>query len=199
MSRHDISFLGITSCGPFTLPQSSQTFDVCSPLHDVYNTAIVLFGLLTIAGAILTRPAWPPGRLASIGIALVILGAIGAILAGLFTADQDLGMHAAGALLHFVLTSVGTVLLGVAVLDRRTSLGAFSIACGAISLTAFILYGSQIDLGLGRGGMARLASYPCTLWLVVTGATLLMLRNRRLDQTLRSGDAVASRIARHTR
>jgi hypothetical protein len=45
----------------------------------------------------------------------------------------------------------------------------YTIFSGLISLSAFFLFISQIYLGIGIGGMERLAGNLQTLWLIVFG------------------------------
>jgi hypothetical protein len=56
------------------------------------NTAFVLVGLLTAAGAILTRGQRPRCRMATVRAALVAAGA-GGVLVGLALADVNLAVH----------------------------------------------------------------------------------------------------------
>jgi hypothetical membrane protein len=179
----DISALGVTACGPFVDPISGQTMDVCSPLHVVMNAGFVLLGLLTIAGAVLTFGAWPHNRRAKFGLALLAVGGLGTILTGLSPANVDPTRHGAGALIYWILGSVGIVLLGLALWNARRGLAIFSLVCGALTLAAFVLYGAQTYLGLGRGIMERIAGYTPTIWLIVLGVVLLR-------EALRDGRAV---------
>jgi len=85
-SENAISDLGITSCGPFELPDGSSAY-VCSPRHALMNGSFVAFGLLVIAGAILTRRAWPRRRSTTVGLTLVGLAGAGVIVIGLVPAN----------------------------------------------------------------------------------------------------------------
>ncbi|HEU5430093.1 MAG TPA: DUF998 domain-containing protein, partial [Thermomicrobiales bacterium] len=169
----DISALGITTCGPFVDPTTGQTMNVCSPLHVVMNAGFVLLGLLTIAGAVLTFSAWPRNRRSKFGLALLAAGAVGTILTGLSPANVDSTRHGAGALIYWGFGSVGIMLLGLALWNARRGLAIFSLVCGAIALAAFVLYGAQTYVGLGRGIMERIAGYTPTIWLIVLGGALL--------------------------
>ena len=53
-----VSDLGNTACGPWL----AYAY-VCSPLHAVMNAALVLSGVLTLAGLYLTYDLWPRRRL----------------------------------------------------------------------------------------------------------------------------------------
>jgi hypothetical protein len=47
------------------------------------NTMFVVVGVLTSAGAVLTRGIWPRRRVTSVGVAIVVLAGVGGILVGL--------------------------------------------------------------------------------------------------------------------
>jgi hypothetical membrane protein len=175
----DISLLGLARCGPFLNPQTHQSVEVCSPLHGLFNGSLLLLGPLMLAGLILTRPAWPENRLARTALGLMAVGAVGPVLGGWFPADTNLVVHVAGAILYFLVGGLGIVLLGIALRHESRTGAMFSIACGGITFIAFVLYGRLIYLGLGRGGMERLAAWPLSLWFIITGVTLLLRHARR--------------------
>jgi hypothetical membrane protein len=77
------------------------------------NTVFVVAGGLTSAGAVLTRAIWPRRRVASVGVALVVLAGVGGILVGLAPANANLAVLGAGALPQ-VPGAVGPLVLGVA-------------------------------------------------------------------------------------
>jgi hypothetical membrane protein len=49
----------------------------------------------------------------------------------------------------------------------------FSILMGIASITALFLYGANIYLGLGPGGMERMIAYPVILWAISFGGYLM--------------------------
>jgi hypothetical membrane protein len=49
----------------------------------------------------------------------------------------------------------------------------FSILMGIASITALVLYGANIYLGLGPGGMERMIAYPVLLWAISFGGYLM--------------------------
>jgi hypothetical membrane protein len=126
------------------------------------NTVFVMVGLLTAAGAVLTRGVWPRRRLTSVGVAFVVLAGVGGILVGLAPANVNLAVHGVGALL-----------LGVAAWSVQRPVAAFSLLCGVVGSAASLLYFSQVYLGLGPGGMEHLAFDPLTVWTTVLGVVLL--------------------------
>ncbi len=176
MVLDDISVLGATVCGAANTSPDGTAY-VCSPLNLVFNASLALQGMLSALGALLTWRAWPRGWMTATGLALAIIGGLGTSMAGIFAYNVNLPLHALGALTDFTLANVGFILLGVVLLrhDAR-GLGTFSIAVGALSLTAFVLYVTGTYFGLGRGIIERVVAYPQTLWYAVMGIALLRTR-----------------------
>lgn len=170
----DVSYLGATSCAPFTDPDTAAVFDLCSPRHAAMNFGFVLLGVLHLAGLVLTYTAWPRHWLATVGLAALGMGAVGAVFVGLAPVDRDYSLHAAGAGLGLVVGNMGVALLGLAMLRRAPAFGLFSLVLGAAALAGFGLYIGHIYLGLGRGGMERVAAYPQTIWYALTGVSVLV-------------------------
>jgi hypothetical membrane protein len=163
-----ISDLGAVNCGPWP---TSHSHYVCSPWHVVFDTSAVLFGLLAIAGALLIRRALPPGRLATVGLFLVVVAGIGAIGVGLFPEDVNPSVHAISALLAFLLGNVAVTLLGVSMIRQSPWRGyvVFSELCGAEGLAALVWYASGDWGTIGQGGTERLIVAPLLLWITVIG------------------------------
>lgn len=174
-ARNMISDLGNTACGPF--PQiGGSTLHVCSPLHGLMNGSFVVYGLLVVAGAVLTRRAWPATRPATAGLGLLALGGAGVIAVGLVPENVNLVLHSIPALVGFVAQNAAMVVLGVATARSVRWLSRFSVACGVAGLAATVLLLTGVHLGLGPGGMERVAANPLTLWLLVAGLWLLLRR-----------------------
>jgi len=163
-----ISDLGNTACAFY--PSGSNTF-VCSPLHLGMNASFMLLGLTMITGAVLTRDAFSPGWQRAAAIVLFAMAGFGVILVGLYPENENITRHATGAGLNFVAGNLSLVLFGVALspIARRRSLSRFSIAAGTLGMVATGLFVSERYLGLGPGGMERLAAYPIPIWQIVTG------------------------------
>jgi hypothetical membrane protein len=178
VTANTISDLGITGCGDFR-QFDDRVIYACSPRYGLMNTVFVVVGLLTSAGALLTRGLWPRRRLTTVGVAFVVLAGVGGILLGLAPADVNLAAHGAGALLQ-VPGAVGPLLLGVAAWSVRPGVARFSLVCGVVGSAACLLFFSRSDLGLGLGVMEHLAFDPLTVWTAALGAVLLgrLLRSR---------------------
>ena len=165
-----ISDLGNTTCGPSEVGRN--VLYVCSPLYAWMNASFVLLGITITAGAVLTRRAFPPGWAREIGLALVAISGPGVVLVGLFPEDLNLPYHKLGAGVQFILGNLGMAVLGAGMVRWRAGLGAFSIVAGVVGLAATALFVAEIYLGLGIGGMERVAAYPLSIWMIVVGGWL---------------------------
>lgn len=187
-AQNDISDLGVPECYLGGTGDIERT--ICSPLHALMNTSFVLQAVLVSVALIMVRPALPRSRRKAVtllagmfivGIALVGLfpGSLGAALGGSVLRGV---LHTAGAILAIVGGNVLALYIGAARLREARLYGALSMFCGAVGLVGMVLLGSGVHLGLGPGGMERVAVNPIVVWFIVTGVALLRanLRSRRL-------------------
>ena len=167
-----ISDLGNTSCAPY--PLGSNMY-VCSPWHAGMNASFILLGVIILLGAALIYRAFPPGRTRTIGLVLLALAGPGPILVGLFPENVNITPHSIGAAAHFISGNLGIVVLGIAIAATRHQmpLAIFSILAGGAGLLATALFVSGRYLGLGIGGMERIAAYALPIWLIVMGISVL--------------------------
>lgn len=126
-----------------------------------------------LAGALLIRKQFGPGRLITVGFACLGLAGIGTILVGLYPENTVSSLHITGAALPFILGNLGMGLLGVTLRPIPQALRIFTIVCGAVGLGALVFFLTHAYLGLGPGGMERLTGYPQDIWLIVFGGYLL--------------------------
>lgn len=168
-SGNTISDLGSTSCGTL-LGVGRDGVYVCSPSHAVMNTAFVAVGALTLIGMILLRSHWPARPLTTWGVGMIAAAGAGSVLIGLAPSDRNLAVHTIGALLQMP-GAIGPLLLALAM--RPGPVRAFSLAMGILGGIASVLFLAGVHLGLGPGGMERLAFEPLTLWTGVIGAIVL--------------------------
>jgi hypothetical protein len=189
MIEDDISYLAARRCGPFTDPISGELIELCSPLHGVMSGSLVATGLLIAIGAPLSVPAWPRLKRTTLGLWMIAASGAGAVISGLFSVDTNAALHGIGALLYFVLASIGISLLGSAMRMQRPGYAAYSVATGVISLFAFLLFGAGMDFGMGRGTIERIAGYTSNIWFIASGALLIASvrpRGRRRDEANRT-------------
>jgi hypothetical membrane protein len=172
LTQNFISDLGNTTCGPYPLDSSMY---VCSPWHAWMNLSFVLLGLIILVGAALVRTAFPPGPFRAAGLMLLALAGAGIIAVGLFPEDVNIMYHRLGAAAHFILGNLGMVALGISLRQARLRpvLAVYSIVSGVVGLLATALFVSDHYLGMGIGGMERLAAYPLPLWLIAGGISFV--------------------------
>lgn len=172
LTGNRLSDLGVTTCGHVTILGSSLGY-FCSPLHQLYNTSSALLGVLTLAGAILTWPAWPRRRLSAWGLTFLCLLGGGRVIAGLNPENVRPALHALGALTSIPSGALAVLLLGIAVLPARRVLGTVSVVLGAVGVVAFVVLVSGHNGPLGVGGDERLAVEPVVAWLGGVGISML--------------------------
>ncbi|MFD7166701.1 DUF998 domain-containing protein [Streptomyces violascens] len=177
-ARNNISDLGNAHCALQSEPEPRY---ICSPEHSLMNGSFVALGVLLVVGAALTGSSlWRRGGTAAVSRLLLACAGAGFVLAGLAPSDVDENQHALGALLIMAAGNIGLVLAGfglaghiAAPLRWGTSL------LGVTAITAFGLFLSQHYLGLGMGGMERVAAFPLLLWVLAIGIRGLICRADR--------------------
>lgn len=177
--RHNyISDLGNTACGMFALPHATPMC-VCSPLRALMNASFVVSGLLIIVGTALLWRFWPAARLMTAALVLWEIAGVGKLLVGLAPENTNLPLHSAAAL-NIPVGNVAIFLFSVAILKRRRRLAHAGIwvfllgSLGTVLSIAGAIGGPTFLLGLGVGGMERLAGYPANIWLVAVGTVVLV-------------------------
>ncbi|UJW86119.1 DUF998 domain-containing protein [Devosia sp. SL43] len=171
MIHEDISNLGLTACGDL-IPDGGVPH--CSPLHWVFNGGMVLNGVLVVLGVWFTRTLWPRGAMTTAALWLLAVGGgDGSMLVGLFPLNVFLPLHMVGAILALFVAGFGMLAMGTVLWRDYRAFATYTLATGAVTLLAFILYALEIYLGLGRGVMERIAAWPHTIWYMVAGALIL--------------------------
>ena len=186
-----ISDLGVTSCGASSHFPGREAF-ACSPLYPLMNAGLVLTGVLTILGAILTWRAWPPRRLTRAALLGVILGGAGGILVGLAPSDAAPELHSVGALLQLP-GVLAPLLLGISIRHRQPRLAFFSVVVAAVSMIGTVLFALRLPpewFGL----LERLALDPFTVWTFVLGIVIIRTHGAAAAQRVeRTSSAQTSR------
>ncbi|MFC1232146.1 MULTISPECIES: hypothetical protein [Streptomyces] len=205
-ARNNISDLGNVHCGLRTWPESRY---ICSPDHGLMNGSFIALGVLLVVGFVLTGGTggtgriggvdgfsgaggpggiggigggvpWLGGRVAALARMLLVSGGVGFVLIGLAPTDVHKGLHVVGAALIMGTGNAGLVLAGFGLADRvprplRRAAGLL----GVVALLAFGLFLSGHYLGLGMGGMERVAAYPLLFWVAALGLWGVVLRAGR--------------------
>jgi hypothetical membrane protein len=174
---NNISDLGNVRCGIW---DTTRPRYVCSPWHDAMNCAFVLTALLLLAGFVLTRGALGDGRAVRVGRRMMLLWTFGLGMAGFFPADSHENLHFLAALLLFGPGNAGLVVAALA--RRETVLGRLrfvTLGFGLLGLTGSVLFLTQQGLGMGLGGMERVAGFALLLWACCVGIHLFTAQVRR--------------------
>jgi hypothetical membrane protein len=146
------------------------------------NVSFVLQGLLIAAGALLLGPglAGNGGRLARM---LLVVSGLGVLLVGLFPSDGNATVHQIAAGAHFIGGGIGLIALAYGVRPRSEALGTVLALLGLAGVIGTIFFGSVVFLGLGEGGMERVAGYVIPIGLAVAGIALWRQRDDGLRLT----------------
>lgn len=190
--NNSISDLANTQCGPFALPNGTPSY-VCSPLHAVMNGSFVLTGVLVIVGALLLWRVWPSSWLNDTAMVLLVVMGLGKILVGFAPENTDLGLHLMGSL-NVPLGSIAVLLLSLVMHRAHPGLSAIGMVLAVVGLMGTVLStlgeyaGPALYLGLGAGGMERIATYPTHLWLLLVGVVTI----RSATRATRPVDAFSS-------
>jgi hypothetical membrane protein len=172
LKRNTISDLGNNVCGQY------GSHYICSPAHTWMNLSFILIGICQAAGAILIYQNMKKSCPRNLGFGFLVLAGSGSILVGLFPENTTSGLHLTGAVLSFLFGNLALVLLGLS-LKMPPALKIYTLASGYIALAATVLLINSWDLGLGTGGMERLAAYPQTIWLIIYGAYALNTNSKK--------------------
>ena len=103
------------------------------------------------------------------------MNAVGVLMVGVYPENENSTNHATGAGINFIAGNTALILFGLAVPSPPSRPGfiAFSVTAGILGLVSTVLFVSRHDLGLGPGGIERLAAYTTTTWQIVAGLTVL--------------------------
>ncbi|MFI6273353.1 DUF998 domain-containing protein [Micromonospora zamorensis] len=167
---HNISDLGNVHCGIW---DTTRPRYVCSPWHPLMNAAMLTTGVLLAAGLLLTWRLLGRGGVVRSAQTLLLLATGGYALAALYPADVDENLHVLGAFLIMGLGNVGLLLAGFA--PGTTTLGRWrllTLTAGLIALVGTVLFFAQQGVGIGVGGMERVAVLPFPLWACCLGVLL---------------------------
>jgi len=142
-----------------------------SPSRWIFTAAIILFGLMALVTAALLRQ-----RSGKSWVWLMLaLSGIGAIGVGVFNENDFPEAHSVFALMAFLFGNLAVIWSSKMV---RSPLSYLFVLLGLVGLSALVLFGADIYLGLGAGGMERMIFYPAMFWAIGFGVYLLAQENR---------------------
>ena len=174
LAHNMISDLARETCG--ALYRAPGIDVACSPWHALMNASIIANGILIPAGVWLTRQAWPVNRVMTVAMLMIAATAPGHVLVGLFPSDTGPTMHLIGAGSILALGNPGMVVAGLGSWHTNRDRSIVSLLLGGAGILGTLLFLRETGLGIGLGGMERVAFYPLTLWCGIQG--LLLLRAR---------------------
>lgn len=162
-----ISDLGNTRCALY------RGAYVCSPRHDLMNAGFIFLGLVMAVGSLLicqefTERGGRQRLMARVGFSLLGLAGAGSIVVGLFPENTVRDAHVVGAALAIGVGNLAILVLWLA-LPLPAGLRRLMFFIGTVSIGALVLFASHRYLGIGAGGMERVAAYPQTVWLIRFG------------------------------
>ena len=173
LATNYISDLGNTTCGLYPLVAGAY---VCSPWHTLMNMSFVLQGVIILVGAVLARPAFSGRRWAAVVFVLLAVTGLGIAGVGLFPEDVNNRAHVISAGTQFITGNAAMIVFGVAANGDKQwrTFAVVSTALGITGVLATALFAQGYGLGLGVGGMERVAAYTLPVWLITSG--VLMVR-----------------------
>jgi len=145
------------------------------------NISFSLQGVIILAGSILLRPVFQRERYRALISVLLALTGIGMVGVGIFPEDVSNRGHVISAGIQFVTGNMAIALIGMRCKTVNLKRGWFaaSTVFGIAGLAATFLFVSGYGLGLGIGGMERVAAYTFPVWLIAAGV-LLNMRETKL-------------------
>ena len=135
------------------------------PSSLIFNSSVFLLGVLAVGSAYFIHRA-STFRLFSVLAAITGIGAMGV---GVFTEDAGT-IHGIFSLITFLFGGLSAI---VSYRLQKPPISYLSVILGTLSLLALVLFGSDVYLGLGKGGMERMIAYPALLWAVGFGGYLV--------------------------
>ena|SRR5579863_7019513 len=162
VSSNYVSDLG-ASC-----PGSSTTGCLINqPTSVIFDSSIVLLGLLVLAGAYFLQRSFQDRP----ATAMVVLAGIGAMGVGLFPETTG-AWHSIFSLVVFLFAGLAAL---VTARLQKGPMFYLSIILGLLTLAALVLYIGGEYLGLGPGGMERMVVYPVLVWSLGFGGHVMAL------------------------
>jgi len=136
----------------------------------IFNSSIFLLGLLTVISAYLIQRTFDY----KIFSTFLVLAGIGAMGVGLFPESFGI-LHKVASFITFFFGAISAV---VSYKLQKPPLSYLAVVLGLLSLISLVLFGLKIFglevyLGLGVGGMERMIAYPTLLWALGFGGHLI--------------------------
>ena len=143
------------------------------PSAMIFNSSVFLMGLLILIRAYFVQRAFDFKPLTL----LLVLTAIGAMGVGVFTEHYP-QVHPVVSLISFLFGALSSI-ASYRLLKPPFSI--IAVILGLIALAALGLFGAQVYLGLGRGGMERMIAYPILMWGAGFGGHLTAANSEKAE------------------
>ncbi len=163
-----ISDLQAVKCGLF------QGNPVCSPMHVLANSSVVVVGLLLIAGTFLIRSIFLMTRIRTIALSLLIAAGLAAVANGFTPEDVTFEGDVVTALIVFLGANFGLVQIGK-LMSNIPGLSGLRIPTqilGVVGLGALIVDGINI-VPQYPGFLEWTIVVPVLIWSFVVGIRIL--------------------------
>lgn len=141
------------------------TCTVYQPSAFIFNSSLIILGIFIVSSSYFI---WREFN-SSIIAALFCLSGLGAVGVGLFPETAGF-LHVIVSFITFFFGALAAIAASSLVKKPFTY---FSVVLGLASLSALVLYGFEIHLGLGPGGMERMIAYPILLWTIGFGGYMM--------------------------
>ncbi len=166
--NYNVSLNYVSDLGA-TCPGGGAACVINQPTSMIFNTSIVILGLLILVGAYFLNRAfhWRPATI------LIALAGIGALGVGLFPETTGI-WHQLFSLVVFLFGGLSAI---VTARFQKKPMLYFSVILGLATLIALLLYMAGDYLGLGAGGMERMVVYPMLVWSIGFGGHLMAIEH----------------------
>jgi hypothetical membrane protein len=171
LANNFISDLGNTACGAY----GASGAYVCSPWHAVMNASFAAQGVIIGVGAWLARSVMPRAWTSAVIGLLLAMTAVGMLGVGAFPENVNNRAHVLSAGTQFITGNAAMVVFGSAA-RKVARWGVFSwisVCLGVVGLIATVIFAHGYGLGLGVGGLERVAAYTLPVWLIAAGVLLV--------------------------
>ena len=168
VSTNYISDLG-AYCPSLSLRGITGPCTILQPSSDIFTTSTIILGILLLAGAYFVQKSfvWKPAT------SLIALTGIGTLGIGFFPETTG-EAHVIFSFITFLFAGLSAL---VTFRLQKPPLSYLSVVLGGVTLVAVFLIAGSINLGLGAGGMERMAVYPVLLWFIGFGAHMMGLED----------------------
>jgi len=139
----------------------------------IFNSSVMIGGVLNFLFALGIREYLAGGRLAKMGVALIMLGSASLALVGVFTIAYPL-LHGIVALGEFVLAPIGFILIGVSA--KESAVKKLSIATGIAALIAILILPVillTLPFKVGFAVPEMIEAFIVATWIIFMGTKLL--------------------------